>query len=131
MQAVVFRINEEQFAIDASKVSGINEVLNITPVPKAPDYIKGLCNLRGSILSILDMHKLLNMERSREKDSNIIIVNINDELLGLTVDQVDEVIDIEEEKIEGDNKKISYIKGIINFNDRIVTFIEIEKILLN
>ncbi|ERI90872.1 CheW-like protein [Clostridiales bacterium oral taxon 876 str. F0540] len=133
MQVVVFRLGEEQFAVETAKVQSINDNMGITKVPKAPEHIKGLINLRGNIISLLDINLLLDIERSEEGQNNIIILEMEDELVGITVDQVDEVLDIDEsiiEKIETDKRK-SFLKGVINFKDRIVTLIDIDKLLSN
>ncbi|MBZ9636037.1 chemotaxis protein CheW [Clostridium sp. FP1] len=131
MQVVVFKVNEEQFAVEASIVQSINDMMEITKVPKSADYIKGLINLRGNIISLLDINLLLDIEKGEGAQENIIILNLQEESVGVTVDQVDEVLEIEEnliEKVEADRKK-AYIKGVINFKDRIVTLIDIGKLI--
>jgi len=131
MQVVVFKVNEEQFAVEASKVQSINDMMEITKVPKSADYIKGLINLRGTIISLLDINLLLDIEKGDGAQENIIILNMKEEFVGVTVDQVDEVLEIEEElieKVEMDRKK-AYIKGVINFKDRIITLIDIGKLI--
>jgi len=131
MQVVVFKVNEEQFAVEASKVQSINDMMEITKVPKSADYIKGLINLRGTIISLLDINLLLDIEKCDGAQENIIILNMKEEFVGVTVDQVDEVLEIEEElieKVEMDRKK-AYIKGVINFKDRIITLIDIGKLI--
>lgn len=133
MQVVVFRLGEEQFALETAKVQGINDMMEITKVPKAAPYIKGLINLRGNIISLLDINLLLDVEKGEEKQNNIVIVNMMDELIGISVNEVDEVLEVEEniiEKIEDDRKR-AYIKGIINLKDRIVTLVDIDKLLIN
>jgi len=133
MQVVVFRLGDEQFAVETAKVQSINDNMGITKVPKSPEHIKGLINLRGNIISLLDINLLLDIERSESSQNNIIILEMEDELVGITVDQVDEVLDIDEsiiEKMESDRKK-SFLKGVINFKDRIVTLIDIDKLLSN
>ena len=131
MQVVVFKVNEEQFAVEASKVQSINDMMEITKVPKSAEYIKGLINLRGTIISLLDINLLLDIEKGDSAQENIIILNLQEEFVGVTVDQVDEVLEIEEnliEKVETDRKK-TYIKGVINFKDRIITLIDISKLI--
>jgi len=131
MQVVVFNVNKEQFAVEASKVQSINDMMEITKVPKSDGYIKGLINLRGNIISLLDINLLLEIDNGTEEQENIIILNLKEESVGVTVDQVDEVLEIEEdiiEKVENDRNK-TYIKGVINFKDRIVTLIDIEKLI--
>ena len=131
MQVVVFKVNEEQFAVEASKVQSINDMMEITKVPKSAEYIKGLINLRGNIISLLDINLLLDIKKGDGLQENIIILNLDEESVGVTVDQVDEVLEIEEdiiEKVETDRKR-AYIKGVINFKDRIVTLIDIAKLI--
>jgi|SRR3712207_268302 len=134
MQVVIFKLNDEQFAVETAKVQSINDMMEITKVPNAPTYIKGLINLRGNVISLLDINLLLNTKESVDANqTNMIILNIEDEMVGITVDEVDEVLDVEEDLIEKteQEKKFAYIRGVINFEDRIVTLIDINKLLSN
>lgn len=133
MQVVVFRLGDEQFAVETAKVQGINDIMEITRVPKAPNYIKGLINLRGNVISLLDINLLLNINKKENvEQNNIIILKMEDEHVGITVDEVDEVLEIEEEILEKvDDQKKLYIKGVINFKDRVVTLIDIDKLFAN
>ena len=133
IQIVVFKLQDEQFAVETSRVQSISDMMEVTKVPKAPKHIKGLINLRGSIIPLIDLNLLLELKNKDNVQENIIILELEDELAGITVDQVDEVLDIEEDLIEKltEDKKQSYIKGVINFKDRIVTLIDIDKLLLN
>ncbi|GKX65454.1 chemotaxis protein CheW [Clostridium sp. TW13] len=136
MQVVVFNLGNEQFAVETSKIQTITDVMKVTRVPKAPAHIRGLINLRGSILSLLDINLLLgldNSESNKTEAENIIILKVNDEQIGISVDQVHEVLDVEEKSIQkfNDDKNQAYIKGILNFSDRVVTVIDIDKLLTN
>lgn len=133
MQVVVFRLGDEQFAVETAKVQGINDIMEITRVPKAPDYIKGLINLRGNVICLLDINLLLGINKKENvEQNNIIILKMEDEHVGITVDEVDEVLEIEEEILEKvDDQKKLYIKGVINFKDRVVTLIDIDKLFTN
>lgn len=132
MQIVVFKLADEHFAVETEKVQGINDMMSITRVPKAPRYIQGLINLRGSIKSLVDINMLLNVKSSSEKN-NIIILTVEDEEIGISVDEVEEVLDIEEssiQKLEKDsNKAQPYVKGILNYEDKLLTIIDIDKLL--
>jgi purine-binding chemotaxis protein CheW len=133
MQVVVFKLADEQFAIETAKVQSINDTMEITRVPKSPKHIKGLINLRGNIISLLDINLLLDIAKNETSQNNIIILELEDELAGITVDEVDEVLDIDDEiieKVEVD-KREAFVKGIINFKERIVTLIDIDKLLAN
>ena len=133
MQVVIFNLGDEQFAVETASVQGINDIMEITKVPKAPQYIKGLINLRGNVISLLDINLLLDIKKNTEvEQSNIIILKMEDEQVGITVDQVDEVLEVEENLIEKvDEQRKTYIKGVINFQDRVVTLIDIDKLFAN
>lgn len=130
MQYVVFKLGEEHFAVETAKILSINDMIKITPVPKAPAHIKGLINLRGSIKSLVDIHLLLNIE-PHENQNNIIILKVNEEEIGIIVDDVEEVIDIDEQKLQKlEARNIEdYIKGVIELDNRLLTIIDIEKLL--
>lgn len=132
MQIVVFKLGEEHFAVETDRVQSINDTMGITKVPKAPSYIKGLINLRGSIKSLVDINLLLNVIPGKEQD-NIIILTVEDEEIGISVDEVEEVLDIDEKNIQkvdkdGNNSQ-PYIKGILNYDDKLLTIIDIDKLL--
>lgn len=132
MQVVIFKILDEQFAVETEKIKSINDMMEVTAVPKAPAYIKGLINLRGNVSSLLDVNLLLGLEESKEQ-SSIIILNLQEESVGISVDEVSEVLDIEENLVEKTEelKEKPYLKGVIKFKDRIVTLIDINKMIPN
>ncbi|ACD21714.1 chemotaxis protein CheW [Clostridium botulinum] len=130
MQIVVFKLGNEYFAVETERVQSINDIMGITRVPKAPSYIKGLINLRGSIKSLVDINLLLNVDSSAEQN-NIIILTVKEEEIGISVDEVDEVLDIEEKDIQrlDDNNNPDYVKGIVDYNNKLLTIINIDKLL--
>lgn len=130
MQIVVFKLGNEHFAVETERVQGINDMMGITVVPKAPKYIKGLINLRGSIKSLVDINLLLKVNSDSEQN-NIIILDIEDEEIGISVDEVEEVLDIDEKTIQKvENKEENqYVKGIINHDGNLLTIIDIDKLL--
>lgn len=132
MQIVVFKLGDEHFAVETDRVQSINDIMSITKVPKAPSYIKGLINLRGSIKSLVDLNLLLNVDHGNEQN-NIIILTIEDEEIGISVDEVEEVLDVEEKsikKLDKDNDNSQpYVKGILNYEDKLLTIIDIDKLL--
>lgn len=133
MQVVIFKLNDEQFAVETSKVQSINDMMEVTCVPRAPKYIRGLINLRGNVISLLNINLLLDIAEGENNQDNIIILEMEDELVGISVDQVDEVLEVDEEIIErlDDDKKKQFIGGVINFKDRVATLIDIDKLLQN
>lgn len=130
MQFVIFKLGEEHFAVETDKILSINDMMTITRVPKAPDYIKGLINLRGSIKSLVDVNLLLNIE-SKKEQNNIIILKVDEEEIGISVDEVEEVIDIDEDRLQRleTHNTEAYIKGVIELEEKLLTVIDIEKLL--
>lgn len=131
MQIVVFKLGEEFFGVETLNVQNISDMMEITKVPNAPSYIKGLINLRGNIISLLDLNLLLENNHLTSEQSNVIILDIESEQIGITVDFVQEVIELEENTMQklDSSKGQGYIKGILNLEDKIVTIIDINKLL--
>lgn len=130
MQIVVFNLGKEKFAVETSKVQGINDKMEITKVPNAPSFIKGIINLRGTVITLLDINMLLGVEKVKSDEESVIILEMESELVAIMVDQVDEVMDIEEDMLEKlDENAKSYIDGVINLKDRIITKINIDKLI--
>lgn len=136
MQLVVFKIREEFFGVEASKVLSINDMMSVTKVPNAPKYIKGLINLRGIIISLLDISILLNLpscntDNINEVDyenSSIIILDVDYEEVGIIVDKVDEVLDIDQNFIKKSiDNKLPFVKGVLELNYKLITLIDINK----
>ncbi|MDD5794476.1 chemotaxis protein CheW [Clostridium sp. HCP1S3_B4] len=129
MQIVVFKLGDEHFAVETEKVQSINDMMSVTKVPKAPNYIKGLINLRGNIKSLVDINLLLKVNKSTEQNS-IIILNVQDEEIGISVDEVEEVLDIDQKQIQKmDNQDKQYVKGIYNHEDKLLTIIDMDSLL--
>ena len=128
MQVVVFTLGNEKFALETRIVHGIEKMMTITKVPTAPYYIKGLANLRGSIISVINLKSYLNMDKIKDED-NIIIIELGEEKVGIMVDNVHEVVDISQDMIEKADDSKPYIKGVINFKENVVTLLEGELLL--
>jgi purine-binding chemotaxis protein CheW len=89
---VVFCIGDEKFALTTDEVKSIEELQEIVPVPRAPDYIAGLINLRGAIVAVMDLRRRLGLaEAHAGRDVVILIVEHGDETIGLIVDRVERV----------------------------------------
>lgn len=133
MQIVIFNLGGEKYAVETSRVQGIDKMMDITKVPCADKSIKGLVNLRGNIISILDPYVILGIEDGDQTPENIIIMETEEELLGIIVDKVAEVVEIDSRSIEDistsreDDRK--YIEGTVNMGDYLVTLINIHALL--
>lgn len=133
MQIVIFKLKDELFAVETAKVQSITDVMEITKVPKAPMHIKGLINLRGNILSLLDINLLLNIDKEDDSQRNVIIVDIEEEEIAILVDEVEEVLEIDEKIIQKFDNELGkeHVKGIVNLKNRIVTLVDLNKLLGN
>lgn len=119
---LTFRLGEEVFAVNVQKVINILELKPITRIPQAPRYMRGVINLRGNVLPVIDMRVQFGMDETEATiDTCIIVLNIdiNDEtvMLGILVDSVNEVVEIDEEQVEpspsiGTRYRAEFIKGM-------------------
>jgi purine-binding chemotaxis protein CheW len=129
MQIIVFTLGEKHYAISTEKVEEISRRIPSTTVPNAPDWVEGLINLRGNVVTLLSLSKLLHQEDSLCYN-NIIILNNNDEKIGLMVKSVAQVMDIEEDSIQKvDDNTVDGFIGIIKKDKEIINIIDIEILL--
>ena len=129
MQFIIFRLGSEYFATETEKIQNISDMMQITKVPTAPEHIKGLINLRGSIKPLVDISMLLDIKTEGNQE-NIIILKLDDEEVGIAVDEVVEVIEIDDttlQTVAHDGKE--HIRGVIEFNDYLLTVIDINKVV--
>lgn len=134
-QFVVFRLGQEEYGVDIQKVTTIEQVKHITRVPKTPAFIKGVINLRGDIIPIMDLRKRFNLaEVDNTEDTRIIIIKLDEVFVGIIVDSVAEVLQLTEDSIENitnfsNDLSLDYLLGVGKVNDRIVTLLNIEKLV--
>jgi purine-binding chemotaxis protein CheW len=137
-QYLTFQLGEEVFAVDVSHVREILEFTTVTKVPRTPDYMRGVINLRGSVVPVLDMRLKFGLSRTEKTvDTCIIVVEVffEDEstIIGAVVDSVQEVLELEPDQIEpapriGTQLKTEFIKGMGKRDDRFIILLDIDKI---
>ncbi len=132
---LTFHLGKENYGIEIRHVIEIIVMQEITIVPDMPDFIIGVINLRGQVISVMDIRSRFKLE-SRDYDDRtcIIVVKINDLSVGLIVDTVNEVIDIPESQMDPPPKThsgvgSSYIKGMGKVGSDVKILLDIEKIL--
>jgi purine-binding chemotaxis protein CheW len=136
-QYLTFLLAEEVFALDVSHVREILEFNTVTKVPKTPDYMRGVINLRGSVVPVLDMRLKFGLaETEKTVHTCIIVVEVSLEgetvVIGALVDSVQEVFELEPEQIEpapriGTRLKTDFVKGMGKKDDRFVIILDIDK----
>ncbi len=139
-QYLSFHLGEELFAIEVSRVREILEFIRITPVPSAPEYLKGIINVRGSVVPVINLHCKLGLpESERGIHSRIIVTELplGDEniVLGVIADSVNEVVDLREGDIDAPprigNKYHALTKGIANRENNFIIILDVDNIFSN
>lgn len=135
---LTFKLGDEEFALHVNKVLNILEMTKITQVPKAPDYMKGVINLRGMVLPVVDTRIKFNMSETVYTDKTCIVVlelMFADEkvYVGALVDQVVAVLEIGDNEIQpppsiGDKYKSQFISGMVNTDEKFIMILDMEKL---
>jgi purine-binding chemotaxis protein CheW len=134
-ELISFRIGEQEFCVDIMAVREIRGWTQATPLPQAPSYVRGVINLRGAVLPIVDLAARLGLGATEPSVRNVIIVvRIGHRLVGLLVDAVSEVLTATADMIQptpdvsSDAVKM-FIKGILALEGRMVSWITLDRIL--
>ncbi len=136
---LTFTLAKEEYGISILKVREIIKLLEITSIPKTPGYIKGVINLRGKIIPIMDLRLKFGLEEKEYNERTCIVVveiSLNDirKLMGLIVDTVSEVANLTTDQIEpppeyGYQNNQRFLIGVGKTKDRVILLLEIEQIL--
>lgn len=139
MQLIGFEIAEEFFGVDILMVQEILKDITITAIPDSPDFIKGVVNLRGNIIPVIDLKKRLKLSASTANDDAlwILILNIGGRVTGFVVDRVTRVIKIQTKSIKPPPELMisrglesDYIRGVCKQDKRILAILDFNRILL-
>lgn len=137
IQLVNFRLRNEEFGLDVSSIREITRITNISHVPEAPFFLRGVMNLRGKIIAVIDLSKLFGFASQEDlpKSARIIVAELKNQTVGILVDDVQEVLKIPEENIEpapeliGSEVKKDYIRGVGKLENRLILLLDLEKIM--
>jgi purine-binding chemotaxis protein CheW len=137
-QFLTFKLSDEVFAVDISKVREVLDFTVVTKVPQTPEFMRGVINLRGSVVPVVDMRLKFGMTKTEKSVNTCIIiveVTVDQEttILGCLTDSVQEVMDLEPEQIEpapkiGTRLRTDFIKGMGKRKDNFVLILEIDKV---
>jgi purine-binding chemotaxis protein CheW len=133
-----FKLNKEVYAINVSRVINILEMHHITKIPKAPDYMKGVINLRGTVLPVADLRIKFGLpEKESTVDTSIIVISIDIEgepvLIGIQVDAVKEVLELKSSEISssptiGAKYNSDFIEGMWRTDQNFIIILDINKV---
>ena len=137
VQLVSFKLGKETFAVNIEQVREIGKVERITHVPKMPDFIEGVMNLRGQITTIIDLRRRFGIEgqEARTPQSRVIVAEIGDTQLGIIVDSVQDVIRVPSKSLSPPPKTVSsnvdarFLTGICKQPDTLIMLIDLTNIL--
>lgn len=132
---VTFFLSNEEYALDVKLVQEIIRVTEVTPVPRAPGFIKGVINLRGRIIPVVDLKRKLDLgvvEESRV--ARIVVVKVRDRLIGLLVDGASQVLKVPVSSIEAAPEEVveidrNCIRGVAKLEKRLIILVDLTKIL--
>jgi len=138
-QLVIFKIAGEEFGVDINEVKEIIRWEDVTRIPNTEQYIKGVINLRGSIVVVNDLAMKLGMpSKEVDDDTRILVVEVNDNIVGMVVDSATEVLRIEGEKVQDAPEMITsgidqnYIEGVGVLDEkRLLTLLDLSKVMLS
>jgi purine-binding chemotaxis protein CheW len=135
MQLVSFRLAQEEYGIEITKVQEIILMGEITRVPQTPEYIKGLINLRSTVIPIVDLRLRFGLANEEPTDeTRIMVVNVAGKTIGIIVDAVSEVLRISQEQIAPPPPTVAglghdYLTGLVKLDTRLLILLDIDKIL--
>ncbi|GMK40744.1 chemotaxis protein CheW [Paenibacillus sp. CCS19] len=136
MKVIVFALGQEEYGIEVDKVRTIERIQPITRVPKAPAFIKGVINLRGVVIPVIDLRGRFGLEETvTTENSRIIIVAANELEVGFIVDSANDVIDIDAESIDTPPEVVGgiqakYLHGIAKIGEkRLLVMLNLSEVL--
>ena len=137
LQLVVFQLAEEEFGLDIMQVQEIIRIPDITRIPHSPDYVKGVINLRGKIITVINLDTRFGMQqKEHDESSRIIVAEVDDNVVGMVVDSVSEVMRLPSSTVEcvpdiiSSKINANYLKGVGKLEDRMLILLDITKVVI-
>ncbi len=134
LQLVSFEVSGEEFAVDILAVQEINRMMDLTRVPQSPPEVEGVINLRGKIIPVLDLRRKFGMGSAERTEANrIIVVDVNNKVLGFIVDRVHEVLRISPDIVEpapamACSISSDFISGVAKLQDRLIILLDLQRL---
>ncbi|MBW2609241.1 MAG: purine-binding chemotaxis protein CheW [Deltaproteobacteria bacterium] len=135
IEMATFYVGEALCGMDILKVREVNKMLEMTNVPQAPDYVKGILNLRGQIVTVIDLGKKMGLSVTNlSHDTRNIIVNSKNEYIGLLVDSIGDVERTDWDKVEPPPANIGgvqgkYFEGVFKTKNSLIGILDVEEVL--
>jgi purine-binding chemotaxis protein CheW len=135
MQYVTFELEDETYGINVMQVQEVLRETEVAPVPGAPHYVIGIINLRGNVVSVIDARIRFGLSViERNEMTRIIVIEARQQIIGILVDSVAEVVDIKMSEIEtapniGNDESSRYIDGVVSRDDKLLILVDLDKLL--
>ena len=134
-QLVVFDLASEAYGVDISTVREIIRMQTVTRMPRTPEYVEGVINLRGKVTPVIDLRKRFGLDESEEPlDKRIVVVDTGERSMGFVVDAVSEVLRVPSASIEPPSSVVmgvdsEYMIGIVKLPDRLISLLDLERVM--
>ncbi|MFK8068209.1 MAG: chemotaxis protein CheW [Gammaproteobacteria bacterium] len=135
IQWVTFRLDGETYGINVMQVQEVLRMTEVAPVPGAPDYVVGIINLRGNVVTVIDTRKRFGlMPKDHDDATRIVIIESDNNIVGILVDSVAEVVNLRGSQIEtapnvGNEESSKYIQGVFSREEDILILVDLNKFL--
>lgn len=135
IQWATFKLEDEIYGIHVMQVKEVQRLTEIAPVPGAQHYVLGIVNLRGNVITVVDTRTLFGLPRAEMTDnSRIIVIELEDQVIGVLVDKVADVIYIQRSNIErapnvGTDESAKFIQGVSYHNEQLITLLDFDRII--
>jgi purine-binding chemotaxis protein CheW len=135
LQCVTFTLEDETYGMNVMQVQEVLREVEVAPVPGAPDYVLGIINLRGNVVSVIDARTRFGLQPKESDDmSRIIVIEAQQQILGILVDSVAEVVDIDRDEIDtapnvGNAETSKYIDGVVSRGEKLLILVDLNKLL--
>src|SRR5690348_9938466 len=134
-QLVVFQLGAELYGVEISRVHEIIRLQAVTRIPHAPTFVEGVINLRGKVISVINLRRRFGLPAADDtRAGRIVVVDINDQVIGMVVDGVSEVLRVSTATIEPPSPAVSgidseYLQGIVKLPERLVILLDLDRVL--
>jgi len=135
LQYVVFTLHHEKYGINVMQVQEVLREIEVSPVPGAPEFVLGIINLRGNVVSVIDARtRFAIAPKAYDDKTRIIVTRVHQQMRGILVDSVAEVVNVMRSEIEaapnaGHSKTSQFIEGIVSKDDSILIVVDLDKLI--
>lgn len=135
IKVIVFALANEEYGIEVEKVKTIERMMPMTRVPKTYEFVKGVINLRGVVVPVIDLRGRFGLPESEYTDNTrIVIISVNDMEVGMIVDSANDVIDVDSDEIQDPPEivggvRAKYLRGVARVGERLLVLLNLKEVL--